>query len=174
MRNVFVLLIIPALMGCGPKVSHVKYTPPQNSQLVNVKFVAIDGYRHEERLALSVVSRRSCKDKIDVAQVTAVETRGYMGKDSFYKANAKLPANELLHLQITNWSKSDDIAVNCSMLKGIKFRPNKSYVVKVNNWSTKTSRHGGFGCHFKVYEVSASGKGKTPLEPLKTRLPRCK
>lgn len=173
MRNIALLAAVASLVGCSSNINYTKYTAPADTETATVKLKALDNYRNNDRVSLSIVTRPSCKEKLNFAEAAAVEKAGFFGADSFYEIDTKLPTNRPLNIHIRNISSGSQVTTHCQALIGLKFEPNKNYTIEVNNWSTEKSDHSGFGCAFKAHELDKNGNKIKLVKPLLPVLPSC-
>lgn len=165
--------LITALTGCASTVEITQYSLPSGKPTANVELIALDKYRNTDTIDLFVLSRANCAEKTTLAQVTWVGTEGFFGKDSFYRTQTALPANERINLQISNRSSSSQITTHCNAAGSLIFEVNKRYALKIKNWSTKNSEWSGFGCEYNVFEIDSSGNELKQIELGSLELPRC-
>jgi hypothetical protein len=177
LKRVLLALLVALVAGCASMVKYKDYTVPSNQPIAKVNFVASDKFHNNDRVELSLLSRKSCNDKFVLAKVTWVGTKDFYGEGGFYKAVTELPTNERINLHVSNDSNSTYGEAFCSAAGSVVLEDGKQYTIKVNNWSKDKAKSFGFGdglgCKFEVIEVDKSGKEISPVKVDDAKLPDC-
>lgn len=174
MKLVIVLFSALFISACASNLTFTKYTPKPDEKTAEFTLVALDKYRNNDGIKVSIVSQPTCKDKTNYAELADVGTNSILsGKEDTYKDTRRAPAGKLINLYFYNHSESSAYTTRCRGFAAFEFEPNKSYIMKVNNWSTPESSHGGFGCMFNVYEADSNGSTVKLLEKQTPVMPNC-